>query len=206
MVKRARLLIPLLLALPLSAALFLGGCSGGTDTTSTTPSTSTPTTSEATTTSTSAATTSTTTAKTSTTATPAAGEERTYTAQLSGSEMVPPVSTEATGVASFTVDATGTHVRFSLSVSNLTDPDSSRVHQGAQGSTGPGVVILLSGRFGEGVFTGTVASGSFDASAFIGPLKGKTIADFVALIESGQAYVSVGTVTNPGGEIRGQIR
>jgi hypothetical protein len=142
---------------------------------------------------------------TSTTGTGGPGEEKTYTAELSGGEMVPPVSTQASGVATFTVDATGTRIRFSLSVSDLTDPDSSRVHQGAQGSTGPGVLILLSGRYGQGVFTGTVASGGFDASAFIGPLKGKTVNDFVALIESGQAYVSVGSVTNPGGEIRGQI-
>jgi hypothetical protein len=87
----------------------------------------------------------------------------------------------------------------------MTDVDSSRVRQGALGTNGSGVVVLLAGRYGTGVFTGTVASGSFDASALIGQLKGETIADFVALIESGQAYVSVGTVENPGGEIRGQI-
>lgn len=130
----------------------------------------------------------------------------TYKAWLSGGEMVPPVDTEATGAATFTVDASGDRIHFSLSVANLTDPDSSRVHQGATGGNGPGVLILLSGRYGQGQVTGTIASGSFDAAVFIGPLEGKTIANFVALLESGQAYVSVGSVTNPSGEIRGQIR
>jgi hypothetical protein len=51
-----------------------------------------------------------------------------------------------------------------------------------------------------------LAQGNFNASVLIGSLTGKTIADFVALLESGQAYVNVGTTKNPKGEIRGQIR
>ena len=38
------------------------------------------------------------------------------------------------------------------------------------------------------------------------PLAGKSVADLVALFQSGQAYVNVGTTQNPKGEIRGQIR
>lgn len=39
----------------------------------------------------------------------------------------------------------------------------------------------------------------------VGPLAGMTLEDLVALIESGDAYVNVHTVANPGGEIRGQV-
>lgn len=198
--KRSYLLVPLLIGL----LIFVGCDSSGTVSTSTTPSTSTPTSGVSSTVS-DATTTSTPSEGSSTTATPVSGEGATYTAELTGNQVVPPISTEATGSATFTVDPTGTRVRFSLEVSNMTDVDSSRVRQGAMGTNGSGVVVLLSGRYGAGVFTGTVASGSFDASALIGQLKGKTIADFVALMASGQAYVSVGTVENPGGEIRGQI-
>jgi hypothetical protein len=129
-----------------------------------------------------------------------------YTAEMSGGEVVPAVSTEATGKATFTVDDTGTKVRFTLEVTDMTDVNASRVHVGAAGSNGSGIVVLLAGRYGEGSFTGQVASGVFDASLLIGPLKDKTIADFVALIQEGQVYVTVGTVENPNGEIRGQVK
>jgi cytoskeletal protein RodZ len=130
----------------------------------------------------------------------------TYTADMSGSEVVPAVTTEATGKATFKVDDTGTKVSFTLSVSKMTDVNASRVHVGAAGSNGSGVVVLLAGRYGEGLYTGPVASGVFDASLLIGPLKGKTIADFVAMIERGEAYLTVGSAKNPNGEIRGQIK
>jgi cytoskeletal protein RodZ len=132
--------------------------------------------------------------------------EAVYTAEMSGGEVVPAVTTAASGKATFTVDDTGTRVSFILEVTDMTDVDASRVHVGAPGSNGSGVVVLLAGRYGQGSYTGQVASGVFDASLLIGPLKGKTIADFVALIQNGQAYVTVGTVENPNGEIRGQIK
>jgi hypothetical protein len=37
-------------------------------------------------------------------------------------------------------------------------------------------------------------------------LQGKTIADLVADIKAGNAYVNVHTTEHPGGEIRGQIQ
>jgi hypothetical protein len=190
-------------------AMLVSGCAGETSTTSTSGSPTSSTSSSSTTlpnsTSTAPSIPSTTAAPTSTSvASP--GGDKTFTAQLSGDDMVPPTETSATGSATFTVDSTGTHVHFVLKVSDLVDTDASRVHQGASGSTGPGVVILFAGPTRAGLFSGTVASGSFDASVLIGPLTGKTISDLVALFESGEAYVSVGTTENPSGEIRGQIR
>ena len=37
-------------------------------------------------------------------------------------------------------------------------------------------------------------------------LKGKTIADFVALVKAGSLYLNVGTSSHPLGEIRGQLK
>ena len=130
---------------------------------------------------------------------------KTYTAELSGKDVVPPVDTTATGSATFIVDPTGTRMQFVLTVSNLTDANASRVHIGKPGSNGPGVLILFAGPTQSGPFTGNLSGGNFGSSALIGQLTGKTIADFVALVTSGQAYVNVGTVAHPGGEIRGQI-
>lgn len=128
-----------------------------------------------------------------------------FTAELSGKEVVPAVDTSATGSATFEVDATGTRVHFVLKVSNLTDVIASRVHEGAPGINGQGLLILFPGPTQSGPFTGTLAQGNFNSSALIGSLTGKTIVDLVALLMSGQAYVNVGTTKNPKGEIRGQI-
>jgi hypothetical protein len=40
----------------------------------------------------------------------------------------------------------------------------------------------------------------------VGLLKGKTVADFAALVEAGSVYVNVGTLRNKDGEIRGQLQ
>ncbi len=200
----------------LAVGLLIVGCAGGGGTTTTSPPSTALTTTEstATTTATAPSTTATTTGTTvavgsTTSASVATGVTavpgKTYTADLSGKDVVPAVSTTATGVATFTVDDTGTRIQFALSGSNITDVIASRVHVGKPGSNGPGVLILYPGPTLGGTFSGNVSGGSFGPSALIGTLAGKTIADFVDLITSGQAYVNVGTVNNPGGEIRGQI-
>ena len=201
----------------LAGVLLIFGCAGqGAPTTTRPPSAAVPTTTKSTTTttlaatSTSATTTSSTAVITSTTGTSAptgvtAVPSKTYTAELSGRDVVPAVNTAASGSATFLVDATGTRMNFVLSVSNITDVIASRVHVGKAGSNGPGVLILYPGPTISGAFTGNVSGGTFTASALFGQLAGKTIADFVALITSGQAYVNVGTTENPSGEIRGQI-
>ena len=200
----------------LAFVLLIVGCAGQGGTTTTSPPSTALTTTESTTTttvaapSTTATTTGTTVGVSSTTGASAATgvtavPGNTYTADLSGKDVVPAVETTASGSASFTVDATGTRIQFVLSVSNITDVIAARVHVGKPGSNGPGVLILFAGPTHSGTFTGNLSGGTFNASALIGQFRGKTIADFVALITSDQAYVNVGTVKNPGGEIRGQI-
>lgn len=130
----------------------------------------------------------------------------TFTAELTGAEVVPPVETQATGTATFSIDATGTRAYFKLTLSSISDVIASRVHEGKPGSNGSGLLILYPGPTAEGPFNGVIAQGYFDASVLIGSLTGKTIADFAVLLQGGLAYVNVGTVQNPQGEIRGQIR
>jgi hypothetical protein len=129
----------------------------------------------------------------------------TFTAELSGAEVVPAVDTPATGTATFTIEADGSKAHFKLSLNNITDVIASRVHEGKPGENGRGLLILYPGPTLNGPFTGVLAAGNFNASALIGSLTGKTLADFAILLQSGRAYVNVGTVQNPDGEIRGQI-
>ena len=205
----------------LAFVLLIVGCAGQGGTTTTSPPSTALTTTESTTTTTVAAppTTATTTTATTTGTTVGVSSTtgasaatgvtavpgKTYTADLSGKDVVPAVETTATGSATFTVDATGTRIQFVLSVTDITDVIAARVRVGKPGGNGSGVLILYPGPTQSGAFTGNLSGGTFSASALIGILAGKTIADFVALITSGQAYVNVGTLKNPGGEIRGQI-
>ena len=185
--KKTRVLMSVLAVL-----LLCSGCGAKLTTTTTSPSSTTAPTAIAA-------------SSTSTTATTLSTVTTTFTAELSGAEVVPAVDTAATGSAAFTVDAASTRVHFVLKVSNLTDAIASRIHEGKPGTNGQGLVILFPGPTQSGLFTGVLAQGNFNASALIGSLAGKTIADFVTMLESGQAYVNVGTTKNPKGEIRGQI-
>ena len=174
-------------------ALLMGGCALGTATTTipaTTSTTSAPTTTTASPTTT-----------TSTTESP----ESVFRAELTGAEVVPPVDTTATGTAVFVIDADGKRAYFKLTVNGITDVIASRVHEGKPGSSGQGLLILYPGPTLAGPFAGALAQGYFDASVLIGELTGETLADFAAMLQSGRAYVNVGTAQNPAGEIRGQI-
>ena len=180
------------LALAALTLLLLSGCAAKVTTTTTGPTTTVAPT--------------TTTSSTSTTATSVTTATTTYTAELSGKEVVPAVNTLATGTATFEVDPTGARIHFVLKVSNITDVIAARVKEGQPGANGQGLLILFPGPTKTGTFSGALAQGNFNASALIGSLTGKSIADLVALIDAGRVYVNVGTLKNPLGEIRGQLK
>lgn len=138
--------------------------------------------------------------------TPATTEKATtFAAVLSGAEVVPGVDTPATGSATFVIEADGSRAFFKLTLADISDVIASRVHEGRPGANGRGVLILYPGPTVIGPVSGVLAQGNFNASVLIGSLTGKTLADLAVLLQSGQAYVNVGTTLNPEGEIRGQI-
>jgi len=71
---------------------------------------------------------------------------------------------------------------------------------------GEGILTIYGGPTRSDVFTGVVTQGSFTADQLVGPLRGKTVADFVALFKAGSVYLNVGTTGHPSGEIRGQLK
>jgi len=182
--------------LALVLGVFLAGCTLLPETTTTTAPTTT----------TTAPTTTTSEITTTTTLAPTTTVTVTFTAELSGAEVVPPVETIATGTATFTFEPVLDRAYFVLKVSNLDGATASRLKEGKPGTNGQGVLILYPGPDIAGPFTGVLAQGYFNASALIGSLKGKTIADLKVLLESGAAYVNVGTAKNPDGELRGQVK
>ena len=164
--------------------------------------TSSPSTSSSSSTSTVAPTTTTSLALSSTTST----TTETYGATLSGKNEIPTRSGSATGFVSFTVDSAGTTVAYVVLVDNINNVTLVKIHEGKAGATGAAIATLFGGPTKSGSLSGVLSRGSLTAADLVGPLKGKTIADFLKLVTSGQLYVNVGTTTHPSGEIRGQIK
>jgi len=112
---------------------------------------------------------------------------------LSGLQEVPPVNTPGSGTATLDVNVVTGALSGTLTFSGLTsNATASHIHQGAAGVNGP-IIIPLAG--GAGVTAGTwmVPAGTVMTPAQL------------AALQANQLYIQIHTLTNPGGEIRGQI-
>lgn len=129
-----------------------------------------------------------------------------YGALLTGGNEIPALLTSANGTFTLTVAPDGSSVHYVLKVSAITNVTVARLHEGKAGATGATLLTVYGGPTKSGDFSGTLTQGSFAAAKLEGPLKGKTIADFVALVKAGGVYLNVGTSAHPRGEIRGQLK
>ncbi len=142
-----------------------------------------------------------------------------FTATLSGAEEVPPVTTQATGQATFSLASgttrsddsddhvsTGPALRYRISISGVSNVRRIEIHQGAKGATGPLVATLSRGEdFGEDDdHPGFAVSGRIRATNLRGPFVNDW-AGFNAALSAGSLYLNVLTQANPTGELRGQI-
>jgi CHRD domain len=119
---------------------------------------------------------------------------------LTGSEEVPPVQTEATGIAEFMPMGMDS-VDYSVNATNIEGVTAGHIHFGAKGENGPVVVTL----FKYDTPTNEVSeNGTITADKLEGPMAGKQISDLAAAGNNGTLYVNVHTEQNPNGEIRGQ--
>lgn len=125
-----------------------------------------------------------------------------YEAVLRGANEVPPVSSSAIGGVRVT-DSGGPSLTLTLGVRDIVQATAAHIHCGTAGSNGPvGVTIAMGGPFsGSGNLTRPIAAP--DAGNSCG---WSSIADVVAAMNSGGAYVNVHTTANPGGELRGQLQ
>lgn len=149
---------------------------------------------------------------------PAGAVGKTYGATLSGGEEVPARTTTASGQATFDVADDGSVIRYRVSVTSINNLIMGHIHIGKAGENGAVAVDLVAvAQPGGGAKTGVVGEGTITAAMLKGPLQGKTLADLIAAMESGNAYVNLHTNDGtdpqnsgpgdyPGGEIRGQIK
>jgi hypothetical protein len=141
-------------------------------------------------------------------------------APLSAREEVPTNASRARGQTSFRLSPDETELQFSLLVANIENVWQAHIHIGAAGVNGP-VVVFLYGIVppGGGRHDGPLSEGVIRESDLIARPAinfGGTMAELVAHLRAGTAYVNVHTNAGPGGvsgpghlppgEIRGQIR
>lgn len=141
---------------------------------------------------------------------PAAASKTTYVAPLSGAQEVAPVDTNATGVAVIHSSKRGAELSYRLNVANIEDVLMAHIHLAPRGENGDVVAWLYPSapppELIPGRTDGVLATGTVTDDDLVGPLEGMTVADLIAEIEAGNAYVNVHTRAHGGGEIRGQIR
>lgn len=126
-----------------------------------------------------------------------------FSATLTGAAERPnAVTTTATGTSTVTINDDAQTLTFSINVTGLTSPTLAHIHVGTTSEAGPIAVNLLTTAPATGPFTGVLASGTRSTTDVTG---GETFATLVAKIRAGNTYVNLHTVTNPGGEIRGQL-
>ena len=118
---------------------------------------------------------------------------------LTGSEEVPPVQTEATGVVEVILRTDS--IAYIVNATNIESATAGHVHLGAKGENGPVVVTLFKYDTPKNEVSENV---TITADKLEGPIAGKQISDLIAAGANGTLYVNVHTEQNPNGEIRGQ--
>ena len=131
---------------------------------------------------------------------------RSFEANLSGNEEVPPVPTKAKGEAKFQFSKEGDNLAYRLTISNIEDVTAGCIQKGKRGENGPLVINLFTEPKKEDVAGTLLAEGKVEPYLLVGPLKGKSLHSLMQLMEAGEAYVNIKTKKHPDGEIRGQIK
>ena len=147
----------------------------------------------------------------------AAGLNANWSDHLTGAQEVPARATQAQGQAIFHLSDDGQSISYRLIATNIDNVRQAHIHLGQAGANG-NIVVFLYGAVpaGGGRQSGVLATGTITAANLINDLANKPLADLVAAMRSGNAYVNVHTDDGvappntgpgdfPGGEIRAQI-
>ena len=116
-------------------------------------------------------------------ASPSFANELRFIAHLDGSQEVPPVTTDGTGTATFTVNSTRTEIAFDLTVEGI-DPANimaAEIHVGAVGVPGPAIFTLSPTTF-TSPLSGVLTDVNLTPQAGVGV---STFADAISMMLAG---------------------
>ncbi len=158
---------------------------------------------------------------------PSAAPEAQFQASLLGSNETPPVTAAGAGTATFAVTL-DTFVSFRLDVATLDSATAAHIHEGAAGVPGGIIVTLYGGASAcrntagdpingtsprcKAAYSGGLSQGQLTPSQLTqlpttyGATPRARFDSLLALMRSGNVYVNVHTIANPGGHIRGQVQ
>ncbi len=123
------------------------------------------------------------------------------TSTMNGSAERPqPVTTTATGDASFTVYADS--IVYAVNANDLMGVTAVHIHRGGPEEAGPPIATLYTSEAGTDFATGTLGAGAITRETTL--MGENTFDELRELVRTGGAYVNVHTKANPAGEIRGQ--
>jgi CHRD domain len=122
-----------------------------------------------------------------------------FVINLTGSEEVPPVQTEATGVVE--ISPASDSIGYTINATDIEGATAGHVHLGKKGENGPIVVTLFKY---DSPMNEVLENGTITGDELEGPMAGKQIFDLAAAGGNGSLYINIHTERNPNGEIRGQ--
>jgi hypothetical protein len=134
----------------------------------------------------------------------AQGAEK-FVADLSVSQVVPPIDSKASGNAEFQSTTDGSSISYKVNVTDINAVKAAHIHIGEIGQNGDVVVILFKSETPTGHLSGILSKGNITSDKLEGPMAGKQLSDLIDVMKSEGTYVNVHTQQNPDGEIRGQI-
>ena len=135
----------------------------------------------------------------------AQGGREKFDADLSVSQVIPPIDSKATGSAEFELTTDGTSISYTVNVTDINAVEGAHIHIGEVGQNGPIVVTLFEPETPTGQQSGLLSKGNITSDKLEGPMAGKQLSDLIDVMKNEGAYVNVHTQQNPDGEIRGQI-
>jgi len=127
-----------------------------------------------------------------------------FVAGLTGNQEVPPANTSALATAYFVPLPDG-KLAYTLNVTGINNVTQAAINMGEQGKNGTVVVTLFRANSPTGPINGILAEGNITSDILQGNLYNKQISDLTSLMQKGQLYVNIKTMSSPDGEVRGQI-
>src|SRR4029078_11749826 len=116
-----------------------------------------------------------------------------FTANMVGGNEVPPVSTNATGYASFRTSVNDTVLKYKVNMTGLSEITGAQILQGKVGQNGDVIIDLWNDSKKNTGEEATTIRGNNTNSDLLGPMKRKILDTLLAAVNTGDTYVNVNT-------------